>query len=90
MLFSLMEKLPIDLVGATVLHFLNIRDIVGVERACGSKVSHQHFLNMIPHSPAIELSSSNHKDIACFEWFTNRNCKIKYLTITLPGVKLNI
>ena len=85
MLFSLIEKLPIELVGAAVLHYLGIRDIVMVERACGSKASHQHFLDLIPRSPAISLSSSNRKDIACFEWFAKRICKIKCLTITLPG-----
>ena len=85
MLFSLIEKLPIDVVGATVLHYLDIKDIVRLERACGSKSSHQHFLNLIPHSPAIKLTSSNQKDIGCFAWFAKRNCKIKYLTITLPG-----
>ena len=85
MLYNLIENLPIDLVGATVLQYLNIRDIVMLENACCSKASHQHFLNLIPRSPAITLSSSNHKDIACFEWFANRSCKIKYVTITLPG-----
>ena len=85
MLFNLIEKLPIDVVGATVLHYLQIKDIVRLERACCSKASHQHFLNLIPQIPAIELSSSNHKDIACFEWFANRNCKINDVNITLPG-----
>ena len=88
MLFNLIEKLPIDFVGATILHYLDIKDIVRLERACCSKASHQHFLDLIPHSPAIELSSSNHTDIACFEWFSLRRCKIKSLNINLPGNNL--
>ena len=83
MLFSLIENLPIDLVGATILHYLDIKDIVGLERACGSKSSHQHFLNLIPRSPPISISSC--KNISCFEWFVNRRGKIKCLTITMPG-----
>ena len=67
------------------MHYLEIKDIVRLERACCSKASHQHFLDLIPHSPAIELSSSNYKDIACLEWFAIKHNKIKSLTITLPG-----
>lgn len=60
---------------------------VRLETACGSKASYQLFLDLIPHFRAIALSSYNHKDVACFEWFAKRNCKIKYVTITLPGKK---
>ena len=85
MLFNLIEKLPIDVVGSTVLHYLNIKDIVMLERACGSKAAHKLFMDLIPHFTAAKLSSYNYKEIAGFEWFAKRNCKIKYTTITLPG-----
>ena len=87
MLFTLIEKLPIHLVGSTVLHYLNIKDIVRLERACGSKASYKLFLDMLTHSAAIDLSPSNYnyKDMKSFDWFISRRCKIKSLTITLPG-----
>ena len=85
MLFSLIEKLPIDVVGATVLHYLDIQDIVRLERACASKSSHQHFLNLLPRRLPVKLYSCHNRDIACFEWFAKRNCKIKCVTIRLPG-----
>ena len=85
MLFSLIEKLPIDVVGATVLHYLDIKDIVRLERACVSKASHKLFLDLIALSTAVALHSFNEINISCYEWFALRQVKIKFLTITLPG-----
>ena len=47
-MLSLIENLPMELVGTNVLGYLYLKDIVMLERACGSKTSHQLFLDMIP------------------------------------------
>ena len=85
MLFSLIEKLPIDVVGATVLSYLGINDIVRLERACGSKASHQLFSDLIPHCGPVDLPLYDYIIISCFEWFALKKCKIKSISIILPG-----
>ena len=40
----MIENLPVELVGVFILSCLSLRDIVMLERACGSKVSQQIFL----------------------------------------------
>ena len=92
MLLSLIEKLPVDLVGAHVFGCLVLRDIVRLERACGSKASHQLFLNLIPFSPPVKLPPSKHDKLSVLQWFATRSCKIDNLHINLqsdsPGINV--
>ena len=83
-MFNWFENLPVELVGTNVLGMLGIRDIVMLERACGSKASHQHFMIIIPYSPSALLLLQKYSDIS-FEWFAKRSCKLHSLTICLPG-----
>ena len=48
-MLRLLEDLPVELVGANVLSCLDVKDIVILERACGSTKSHQAFMEQIPH-----------------------------------------
>ena len=82
-MFDWFENLPVEFVGTNVLGMLGIRDIVMLERACGSKASHQHFMNIIPYSPPVELPLKKHDNISSLEWFAKRSCKITSHTITL-------
>ena len=82
-MFKWFENLPVELVGTNVLGMLGIRDIVILERACGSKASYQHFMNMIPYCTPVVLPSMKHDNISSSEWFAKRRCKITSLTITL-------
>ena len=84
MLFSLLEKLPVDLVGVHVLGCLDLRDIIRRERACGSKASHQLFLNLIPFRPSVASPFCKRRKITSLDWFRKRRCKINYLTVSLP------
>ena len=56
-----------------------------MERACGSKKSHQAFMEQIPHRPPVVLPSSKHNNGSVFQWLENVKCSIKTLTIQLPG-----
>ena len=82
-MFKWFEKLPVELVGTNVLGMLGIRDIVMLERTCGSKASHQHIMNMIPYCPPVVLPYDKHDNISSLEWFAKRRCKITSLTVTL-------
>ena len=93
MLYNLIEKLRIDVVGAAVLKFLNIKDMVRLERECGSKASHQLFMDLIPHCTPVALPLCKHRDKLCIKWFCTRKCKIKSLKIYLsrdhPALHVN-
>ena len=82
---SFIEELPVELVGTNVLGYLSLQDIVMLERACGSKTSHQLFLDMIPYCTPVELSNNQHNNTEALAWFVNRQCKLSSLTIILPG-----
>ena len=84
-MLSSMEDLPVELVGANIFRYLDIRDIVMLERGCGSKKSHQQFLCWVPYSSPVVLPSRNHKSIITLNWFAKRQCRISSLTIELPG-----
>ena len=84
-MLGLIEHLPDDLVGVNVLGYLAVRDIVMLERASGSKKSHQIFLNIIPHSPPVILPPCKHQTISTLEWFEKRSCAIRSLNIQLPS-----
>ena len=73
-----------ELVGTNVLGYLDIRDMVMLERVCGGKKSHQQFLCWVPYSPAVVLPEIEHKDMLTIHWFAKRQCRISTLTIRLP------
>ena len=77
------ESLPVELVGTHILGHLAIKDIIRLERACGSKKSHQLFLDLIPHCPEIALPSSTDRSKFVWNWFAKTKCRIRCLTILL-------
>ena len=85
-MFDLFNDLPVELVGTNVLGMLGIEYIVILERACGSKASHKHFMNIIPYSPAVVLPSEIRSNILTLEWFAKKRCKIFFLSVCLPGL----
>ena len=84
-MLSLIERLPVELVGTNVLSYLFLKNIVTFERACGSKTSHQLFLNLISYCPPVVLPTKEHNNREALDWFVNRQCKLSSLTIMLPG-----
>ena len=84
-LLNLMENLPVELVGTNILGFLAWKDIVMLERTCGSKKSLKHFLDLIPYCPPVVLPSCKHTNQSVLDWFANKKCRIEYLTIQIPG-----
>ena len=68
-MLRLLEDLPVELVGTNVLGYLSLKDIVMLERACGSKKSHQAFMEKLPYCPSIILPSSKHYNISVLQWF---------------------
>ena len=84
-MLRLLEKLPVELVGANVLAYLSLKDIVMLERACSSRISHQLFLYLIPYCPPVVLPSCKHTNESVLRWFVNMKCKIESLTIHIPG-----
>ena len=81
---NVIENLPVELVGANVLGYLSLKDIVNLERACGSKKSHQCFLFLIPYYPAVVPPTPKTFNISALVWFADRRCKISYREIWLP------
>ena len=69
-MFNWFENLPVELVGINILVRLGIRDIVMLERACGSKASHQHFMNVIPYCSSLKLPEQKQTYYPPLQWFT--------------------
>ena len=89
-MLRLLEDLPVELVGTNVLGYLSLKEVVMLERACGSKKSHQAFMGQLPHRPAVVLSSKKHNDMVVLQWFANKQCKVYSLTIRLPCRNLGL
>ena len=70
LMFNWFENLPVELVGINILVRLGIRDIVMLERACGSKASHQHFMNVIPYCSSLKLPEQKQTYYPPLQWFT--------------------
>lgn len=83
-MLTIIECLPVELVGMKVLGYLSLRDIVMLERASGSKKSHQLFLSLIPYCLPIFFPSSKLANTSALDWFIKRRCKIKSLILKLP------
>ncbi len=62
-MLNLIENLPVELVGTNVLGYLDIRDIVMLERTCGCKESHQLFRFWIQSCPPVVIPSSKFMNI---------------------------
>ena len=75
------EKLPVELVGTHILGYLSIKNIVRLERACGSKKSHQIFLDVISHRPPVALPVCKYASTLALKWLGKRSCKINTLYI---------
>ena len=92
-MLNLIEHLPVELVGTNVLGYLSIKDIVMLERACGSKKTQHCFLELLLHRPPVVLPSSKHRDILALKWFEKRRSKITSLSIQLergaPSLHVN-
>lgn len=84
-MLNLIENLPVELVGTNILGYLDIRDIVMLERACSCKESHQLFRFWIQSCPSVVIPSSKYKNIKTLIWFAKREGRIEFLTIELPG-----
>ena len=84
-MLRVIENLPVELVGLCILGCLSLRDIVMLERACGSKKSHQLFLTMMQHCTAVVLPNYKHKNMSALDWFVKTKCRISCLKIQLPG-----
>ena len=54
-MLNLLEDLPVELVGVNVLGYLSLKDIVMLERACGSKKCHQAFMEQIQFCNSIVI-----------------------------------
>ncbi len=73
LMFNWFENLPVELVGINIFGMLGIRDIVMLERACGSKASHQHFMNVIPYCSSLKLPEQILTHYLLLQWFAKRN-----------------
>ena len=68
------EKIPIDLMGHHVLGYLDIRDIVMLERASSSQQSRNVFMNLVSRCPPVDIYSfklptTDH----ILRWFSEKN-----------------
>ena len=84
-MLRLLEDLPVDLVGTNVLGFLTYRNLVVLERSCGSKKSHQAFMEQIPHSPSVELPYKTISTLSTLQWFAKRKCRIHSVDVNLTA-----
>ena len=81
-MISLFEHLPVELVG--------VKDIVMLERACGSKKSHQQLFSCIPYCAPVRLPSYTQIFIPVFNWLCTRKCRISSVDVFFPGNNLDL
>ena len=81
----MLEDLPVELVGANILGYLFLKDIVMLERASCSKKSHQAYLEYTRNCAPVELPSRKHATISVLQWFAKKNCRISLLEIRLTA-----
>ena len=84
-MFKLFEDLPVELVGLNVLGFLSLKDIIKLERACGSKESHQAFMDQIPHCTPCELSYNKIPTLSILQWFAKRKFRLLSVRVQLTA-----
>ena len=84
-MLRLLEDLPVELVGTNVFSYLSLKDVVMLERACGSEKSHQAFMEQIPHRPPVVLPFWKYTNISTLNWFAKSKFRIQSLTVRLPG-----
>ena len=84
-------NLPVEVVGRHVLDYLDVRDLVWLERACSSRTSRQLFLQAACHFPAVSLdkisiNELSHTSRNClWLWLSSNMISIKILDVVLPG-----
>ena len=83
-MLRLLEGLPVELVGTNVLGYLTLKDTVMLERACGSKKSHQAFKEQIPLCTPFDIPSDENFNLLTLNWFAKKQCKIHSLTLSIP------
>ena len=84
-MFRLFEDLPVDLVGRNVLGFLSLKSIVLLERACGSKKTHQTLMEQIPHNPSVELPQNKIPTLLSLQWFAKLKFRICSVDVKLTA-----
>ena len=84
---NILERLPVELVGYKVLGYLNLSDLVLLERASASRELLELFLNLIPYAPPlpIHLSNNQHQNTLILSWIVKRRLRLRFLKINLPG-----
>ena len=85
-MLRLFEDLPVELVGTNVFGYLSLKDIVLLERACGSNESHHAFMNITPYCPPIEIPYCKVQYLPTLYWFAKRQCKVDFLNVSLTGI----
>ena len=84
-MLKLLEDLPVELVGTNVFSYLSMQSIVMLERACGSKESHQSFMEQIPHCTPCELPNNNISTLLTLQWFAKRKCRLLSVDVKLTA-----
>ena len=81
----LLEDLPVELLGVNVLGFLTYRNLVVLERACGSKKSHQVFMEQIQHCTPVVLPENTYPTLSTLKWFAKHMCRIRLVDVKLTA-----
>ena len=71
--------------GTNALGYLPLKDIVMVDQAPAAKKSAQQFSCCIPYCAPVALPSNKQKLVSVLEWFVKRRCKLKSVSLDLPG-----
>ena len=79
-------QLPCEVLGQSVLGFLDMVDIIQLENAAASQESQQLLREILPYCPPIALSDAwnnfQYKSLAC-GWFNKMNCRVKLSKVSL-------
>ena len=84
------KNLPVEILGRHVLGYLDVKDLVWLERASTSRTSRQLFLQAAPHCPAVSIDSVytdrfNFKKMCMWLWFAKKKLSIRSVAVNLPG-----
>ena len=84
LLFDLIEILPTEIIHSSVLNWLELGDLVRLERACSKHQLNLLIRNCLPNcSPVyIENSDDNYKVV---DWLETTRCSVHSLRLYLPG-----
>ena len=78
-------QLPFEVLGQSMLGFLELIDIIQFEKAATSHESQQLLRAILPYCPAIVVKSDDRFDLhkKSIEWFNKRRCHIKFVRIKI-------